>query len=159
MADQAIFLLFALPIAAWVAFSDLTRMKIPNKAVLAMLAIFFFVGLIVLPLDVWAWRWAHFGVVIVLGFLLSSAGALGAGDAKYLAAMAPFIALPQIGQFAMILSAVTIITFVLHRALRRTDLIRSRFAHWQSVDDKRFPFGIALAPSLVIYLAIGALGV
>ena len=34
-------------------------MKIPNKAVLALAAVFAGGRPLALPLDVWAWRWAH----------------------------------------------------------------------------------------------------
>ncbi len=39
------FLPFVLPIALWVAWSDMKFMKIPNKAVLALVAVFAVVGL------------------------------------------------------------------------------------------------------------------
>ena len=51
-----VLLVCVLPIAAWVAWSDLKTMKIPNKAVMSLLVVFFFAGLLVLPLDVWVWR-------------------------------------------------------------------------------------------------------
>ena len=38
------FLPFAIPIAIWVAWSDMKFMKIPNMAVLALLAVFLGVG-------------------------------------------------------------------------------------------------------------------
>ncbi len=53
------FLPFLVPIAVWVAWSDMKFMKIPNMAVLAMMVVFLVVGLIALPLDVWAWRWVQ----------------------------------------------------------------------------------------------------
>jgi prepilin peptidase CpaA len=43
--DGASLLPFVLPIAIWVAWSDMKRMKIPNKAVLAMAAIWPLPGL------------------------------------------------------------------------------------------------------------------
>ena len=80
------FLPFVFPITVWVAWSDMATMKIPNKAVLALLAVFVVIGLIALPFNDYLWRYAHFGVVIVIGFILSSVGAMGAGDAKFGAA-------------------------------------------------------------------------
>ena len=53
------FLPFALPISIWVAWSDLKFMKIPNKAVYALLAVFLVVGLIALPLADYPWRLLH----------------------------------------------------------------------------------------------------
>ena len=91
------FLPFVLPITVWVAWSDMATMKIPNKAVLALLAVFIVVGLVALPFNDYVWRYLHFGVVIVIGFIMASVGMMGAGDAKYGAAMAPFIALQDLG--------------------------------------------------------------
>ncbi|MDW3118675.1 MAG: hypothetical protein R8G60_13530 [Roseovarius pacificus] len=44
------FLPFVLPICLWVVWSDLSTMRIPNKAVLALTAVFLVIGLIALPL-------------------------------------------------------------------------------------------------------------
>lgn len=86
-------LIFATPIALYVAWSDLRAMRIPNKSVLALLIVYAIVGVLTLPISVWAWSWLHFVVVLVVGFALSLTGGFGAGDAKFAAAMAPFIAL------------------------------------------------------------------
>ena len=45
-----IFLPFVLPIAIWVAWSDMKFMKIPNKAVVALAAVFLLLGPLALPL-------------------------------------------------------------------------------------------------------------
>ncbi|MEM9425203.1 MAG: prepilin peptidase [Pseudomonadota bacterium] len=149
------FLPFVLPITVWVAWSDMATMKIPNKAVLALLAVFVVVGLIALDFNEYLWRYAHFGVVLVIGFVLSSVGAMGAGDAKYGAAMAPFVALYDLGFFMVLLGAVTIVAFLLHRFARRTPSIRNRFPDWESWTRKEFPMGFALAPTLFFYLLAG----
>lgn len=150
------FLPFALVIGCWVAWSDLTTMKIPNKAVIALLTVFFFIGLLALPLDVWAWRWVHFGVAIVLTFLLSALGVMGAGDAKFLAASMPFVALPLFTEYAIVLGIMIALTFPLQRLWRRSSFARSRFAQWESMERREFPMGVALGPALAIYLAIVA---
>ncbi|MEM7753131.1 MAG: prepilin peptidase [Pseudomonadota bacterium] len=149
------FLPFVLPITVWVAWSDMATMKIPNKAVLALLAVFVVVGLIALDFNEYIWRYAHFGVVLVIGFILSSVGAMGAGDAKYGAAMAPFIALYDLGLFMVLLGGVTIAAFFLHRTARRTPNIRDRFPDWESWTRREFPMGFALAPALFFYLLAG----
>lgn len=151
------FLPFVLPIALWVAWSDLATMKIPNKAVLALLAVFVVVGFFALPsLNEYLWRYAHFGVVIVITFLLSTFGLIGAGDAKFVAAMAPFIALPDAYSFLVMLAVIIIAAFIVHRFAKRTRALRNRVPHWESWERKEFPMGFALAPALVIYLLIGA---
>lgn len=149
------FLPFVLPITVWVAWSDMATMKIPNKSVLALLAVFVVVGLVALEFNDYLWRYAHFGVVLVIGFILSSVGAMGAGDAKYAAAMAPFIALNDLGLFMVMLGGVTIAAFLLHRFARRTPSIRERFPDWESWTRREFPMGFALAPALFFYLLAG----
>ena len=151
------FLPFILPIAIWVSWSDMASMKIPNKAVLAQLIVFAVVGLIALPFVDYLWRYAHFGVVLAIGFVLNAVGIIGAGDAKYAAAMAPFIALPDWYPFMFLLGATIIAAFVVHRAIRASSL-RQRFAHWESWTRRDFPMGFALAPALVIYLLIPLIG-
>ena len=151
------FLPFVAPIAVWVALSDLKTMRIPNKAVLALLAVFFAVGLVALPLETWLWRWSHFGVMLVIGFALNAAGGFGAGDAKFAAAMAPFVALPDVVEVVALFAVLSIVTFLLHRAARRSDTIRARFPDWESWSRKEFPAGLALGPTLLAYLLIGVL--
>lgn len=153
------FLPFAIPICLWAAWSDLSTMKIPNKAVLSLVGVFALVGLIVLPLPEYAWRWTHLGVVLLVGFVMSSLGLLGAGDAKFAAAMAPFVALPDAGRFLMLMAAVTLAAFVIHRLLRATPAIRVRTPDWESwTRGRQFPLGLALGPGLIFYLALAAFG-
>ena len=151
------FLPFIVPITIWVTWSDMASMKIPNKAVLSLLAVFVVVGLVALPFQEYLWRYAHFGVVIVTTFILSSIGTMGAGDAKYIAAMAPFIDRADFMPFMILLCAVTIAAFLLHRIAKRSFGPRM-FPDWESWTPKRrreFPMGMALAPALMFYMIIG----
>ena len=148
------FLPFVLPIVIWVSWSDMASMKIPNKAVLALLVVFAVVGLMALPFTEYLWRWSHFAVVLAIGFVLSSLNLVGAGDAKFAAAMAPFIALPDGMPFMYILGAAVIAAFLLHRWARRS-AVRERFPDWESWTRREFPMGFALAPALLFYLLIG----
>ena len=66
-------------------------MKIPNKAVLSLMVVFVIIGLIALPLAEMPWRLLQFVVVLAIGFGLNMIGSIGAGDAKFAAAMAPFV--------------------------------------------------------------------
>ena len=152
------FLPFVLPITVWVAWSDMATMKIPNKAVLALLIVFAVVGLVALPFVDYLWRWAHFGVILVVGFVMSSLGMMGAGDAKYAAAMAPFIALPDAVNFMYLLAATVLAALILHRLARRSSAVRVRFPDWESWTHRAFPMGFALAPALMFYLLLGLFG-
>lgn len=151
------FLIFATPIALWVVWSDLRVMRIPNKAVLALLSVFAVVGFFVLPLGQWGWAWLHFAVVLVIGFLLSLTGGFGAGDAKFAAAMAPFVALGDLRLFLALLGAVVISAFIAHRLLRRVGAIRRLTPEWESWQRKEFPMGLALGPALIFYLALASI--
>lgn len=147
------FLPFVAPIAFWVAWSDMRSMRIPNRAVLALVAVFALVGPLALPLDVWLGRWLHLGLVLVAGFLLSQTGGVGAGDAKFAAAMAPFVAAGDAAAFLFLFAAVLPAAFVTHRAARGLAPVRRALPDWASWEARAFPMGLALAGALVFYLA------
>lgn len=147
-----LFLPFALPIAVWVSWSDMKFMRIPNMAVLALIAVFAVVGLIALPIEDWAWRWTHLAILLAAGFVANAAGLIGAGDAKFAAAMGPFFAAADL-RFAMALFAAAILgAFVSHRGLRAIPALRSATADWASWTHKDFPMGLALSGTLLFYL-------
>ena len=151
------FLLAALPVAGWVVWSDLKYWTIPNLAVLALLGVYVVVGLLTLPLAVWGWSWVHFAVVLVVGFVLSLSGGFGAGDAKFAAAMAPFVALGDLRLFLVLLGSVILASFLVHRVARSIPAVRAATPDWQSWTRRDFPLGLALAPALILYLALGAI--
>lgn len=152
------FLPFAALIAFWVMWSDMKFMRIPNKAVLALVAVFLVVGPFVLPIEAWLWRWLHLAVVLVVGFVLSSAQLLGAGDAKFAAAMAPFVDLGDITLFVYLFAAVLLASFVTHRGARQLAVVRRTTPDWESWERKKdFPMGLALGGVLILYLALAAL--
>ena len=157
-AHAAVWLLvFATPVALYVAWSDLKAMRIPNLAVLALLAVYAAVGALTLPLATWGWSWVHCVVVLVIGFGLSLSGSFGAGDAKFAAAMAPFVALGDLRLFLVLLAFLTLGVFVMHRAMRAIPAIRRATPDWASWQRKEFPFGLAMGPSLISYLALASI--
>lgn len=150
------FLPFVAPIAVWVAWSDMKWMKIHNYAVLALVVVYLVVGPLALPLHAWAWGWASLALVLVVGFVLSSVGLLGAGDAKFAAAMAPFIALGDLSVFLLLLGSVIIVSFVAHRLVRSSSVLIGMAPEWESWHRREFPLGLALGPSLLFYIALAA---
>ena len=150
------FLVFALPVAFWVAWSDMARMKIPNAAVLALVAVFAVVGPFVLPLGDWGWRWLHLAIVLIVGFLANMAGLLGAGDAKFMAAAAPFVAASDALALMVVFAAILLGAFAAHRLVRAIPPLRGLAPHWQSWTHQKFPMGLALGPALAIYLGLAA---
>lgn len=149
------FLPFALPICLWVAWSDMKFMKIPNKAVLALLGVFVVIGLIALPFDVYKWRFVHIVVVLAIGFVANMGGLLGAGDAKFAAAMAPFIALGDWVIFMYFFAAVLLAAFATHRIFRAVGPMRRATPDWASWTSTKFPMGLALGSTLIFYLLAG----
>ncbi|MGC3936326.1 prepilin peptidase [Roseobacter sp. EG26] len=152
------FLPFALPLCLYVAYTDLSRMKITNKAVLALAGVFAVIGLIAMPsLDVYLWRLAQLAIMLVLGIILNALGTMGAGDAKFIAAAAPFVALGDLRLVMALLAASLLAAYVTHRIARHTPL-RNLAPDWQSWEQgKKFPMGLALGMTLALYLILGAL--
>ncbi len=148
------FLIFTLPVALWVAWSDMATMKIPNKAVVALVLVYAVVGFFVLPLPEYLWRWTHLVVVLAAGFLLYLTGSFGAGDAKFAAAMAPFFARADWLFVLILFAAVLLAAFVTHRGVRRIPAVRRAFPAWESWTRKDFPMGLALAGTLLAYFAL-----
>ena len=154
-----VFLVLITPICAWVVFTDLKYMKIRNSAVVALLAVFAFAGPLLLPLDVYLWRWSHFAVVLAIGFVLNFIAHFGAGDAKFAAAAAPFFATApsHIQMMVFLLSAFLLGAFAAPRVLRRIPAVRAMAPDWVSWTRADFPMGLALVGTLWTYLLIVAL--
>ncbi|MEE4189267.1 MAG: prepilin peptidase [Roseobacter sp.] len=152
------FLPLVVPICLYVTYTDLAFMKITNKAVLALGAVYVILGPFVLPdLSLYLWGFVYFGIMLLAGIALNAAGAMGAGDAKFLAFAAPFVAPADAAQIMILLAAVLLAAVLTHRVARATKL-RSYAPDWESWKrGKRFPMGLALGPTLALYLCLGAL--
>lgn len=151
------FLIPALPIGIWVAWSDMKTMKIPNKAVMALGAGFLIIGLGLvltglLPFTAFLWALALGLIVLVAGFLGNAAGLFGAGDAKFAAVMAPFF-IGADARFVMGLFAACLLgAFASHRLAAHIPTFRAATADWASWTNKDFPMGLALSGTLIFYL-------
>lgn len=143
---------FVLPIAIWVAWSDMKFMKIPNKAVLTMLAVWALVGWIAVPFNLYLWGFALAVILLVVGFVANASGLLGAGDAKFAAAMAPFFVGGDLRVILALFAACLIGAFATHRIARALPPIRRMTADWASWTHPKFPMGLALSGVIVFYL-------
>ena len=150
------FLPFVLPICLYVCFTDLSQMRITNQAVLALAAVFLLVGLIALPLPTYGMRLVQMLAVLVVGFVLTAAGAMGAGDAKFAAAAAPFIAPGDLRLLLALFAANLLAAFATHRLAKYTPLrrIAPGWKSWQT--GWKFPMGLSLGGTLALYLILGA---
>ncbi len=145
------FLPFTLPIAIWMAWSDMKFMTIPNKAVIALAIVYLLIGLFVFPLKLWLWGWALLAIVLLAGFIATAAGLMGAGDAKFAAAMAPFFATADIRLVFALFAACLLGAFFSHRLMKYMPPFRSAVADWASWTHKDFPMGLALSGTLIFY--------
>lgn len=147
------FLPFAAAIGIWVAWSDMRSMKIPNDAVLALAAAYLVTGPFVLPLMTYFWGWALCVIVLVFGFVLNAGGALGAGDAKFAAAMAPYFVRSDLRFDLGLCAACLLGAFAAHRLMRAVPAFRGAVPDWASWTHPRFPMGLGLSGMLIFYLS------
>lgn len=157
-ADTArIFLPLVLPVCLWVIYTDLSAMRISNGAVGLLVIGFFGLGLWVLTGDVLAARAVQFAVVLLLCFGLFALNTMGAGDAKFIAAAAPYVHPGDLRLAIALFAAILLAAVAAHRMARHSALHRLA-PHWQSWQSgKRFPMGFALGAGLAAYLVLGAL--
>ena len=150
------FLPFVLPICFYVVYTDISEMRITNQAVIALVVVFLVIGLIPLTWPEYGLRLAQMIGVLVLGIVLNAAGVMGAGDAKFAAAAAPFIAPADLRFIIVIFTANLLAAFVTHRLAKHSPL-RHIAPGWKSWDmGKKFPMGLALGGTLAAYLIMGA---
>lgn len=150
---------FAAAIGIWVAWSDMKFMKIPNKAVMALLLVWLVPGLLAVPLTgmplmVWLWGWAYGAIALAIGFVASTLRLVGAGDAKFAAAMAPFFVTADLRNTIALFAACLIGAVVTHKVAKRIGPIRRVTPDWASWTNKDFPMGLALSGTLVFHLLL-----
>lgn len=146
---------FVWPICAWVAYTDMARMRIRNAAVYSLLAVFVLIGPLLLPFDAYLWRLLHVVVVLVVGIVLNIGGAIGAGDAKFAAAAAPFVAVQDLRLILVLYAANLLAAFLTHRIARHSPL-RRLAPEWESWNRGwDFPMGLSLGGTLAAYIGLG----
>jgi prepilin peptidase CpaA len=137
-------------IAIWAALSDVKQMRIPNAAVLTLILSYLLLGPAIFPLADWGRGWLIGLITLAIGFGLTRIGAIGAGDAKYAAAMAPFFIGVDPFRLIMLFMICLVSAYLLHRLLRRVGALRRRTPEWQSWDHAKFPMGLVLSLVLII---------
>ncbi|MEO9818894.1 MAG: prepilin peptidase [Paracoccaceae bacterium] len=148
------FIPFVLPICFYVIFTDMREMRITNQAVILLALVFVVIGPFALPFDVYLWRLLNMFIVLIAGIILNAAGAMGAGDSKFIAAAAPYVALGDLRLLMGLFSAALLGAFFTHQGIKRTPL-RNVAPHWISWERSKFPMGLALGFSLSLYLGLG----
>jgi len=153
-----VLLLAATPFCVMAAVTDLRSMKILNTTNIGLFLAFVIVGFFLFPIDQYGLRLSQAAVMLVAGFILTSLGMMGGGDSKFIAAMAPFIALQDALGFLFLLSALSLLTVALHRGIGAIKPMQASLAGWKSwsAEKRKFPFGVTLGTALFIYLCLKA---
>lgn len=147
------FAAFVAPLCIYIAWNDLRAMKIPTWSTDALALIFVVVGIFVMPFPDYLWRYIHFGVVLLVTIGLNMIGAMGAGDSKFLASAAPFVAVSDAGFVIFLLGLGLAAGLIVHRAVKAIPALRNLVPEWQSWQEtRRFPMGLPLAAVLITYL-------
>jgi prepilin peptidase CpaA len=161
LSNSAIFALWSLPfvlqICFIVAWSDMRAMRIPNWCVLAMFAVYIVIGIFTLPFNIFLWGFVSLIVVLVAGFVMNAIGMIGAGDAKFAAAAAPFIHLGDTRFFVALFAANIVAALVTHRLTAKTKMtqLAPKWDSWERMWE--FTMGLSLGGTLAIYLLLSAI--
>lgn len=153
-----VLLIVAAPFCLMAAVTDLKSMKILNKTNLGLFLGFVITGFFLFPLDQYGLRLSQAAVMLAVGFTLTSLGMMGGGDTKFIAAMAPFIALQDAMGFVFLLAILSLITVAAHRGIGAIKPMQASLAGWKSwsTEKRKFPFGVTLGMALFIYLCLKA---
>lgn len=155
--QAAVFLPFAIAIGVWVSWSDMKFMRITNQSVIALALVYVILGPFLFPWRDYLWQLSHLPVLLAIGFLLNMMGAIGAGDAKFVAAMAPFFAVGDLSIIVAVGSATLLAAFAAHRLLGLIPALRRASSDWESWRRHDFPMGLALSGILIFYLLLAVL--
>lgn len=160
MSITALVILTVFPVCMLFAtFYDIFTMTIPNKITLVLIAAFAICApLAGISLETAMWSVALSLLVLVLGFGLFSAGIMGGGDVKLLAASTLWfgtaLTLPYL-IYGGILGGLLTIAILLYRRLPMLPLFAMKFPWLERLHDKEqgVPYGAALGPAAIIVFA------
>ena len=145
-------LTLALPILAYVAASDLRRMRIPNRASWAMLLLYAF-SLPLIGLPAAGAQLLAAVTVFALGLALFMLRILAGGDVKFLAALMLVIPAGTWTVFAFVFSVAMLVAILGVTGLRQVPVMRG--IGWVSMRSRgTLPMGVAMALAGAGHLAL-----
>ena len=89
--------------------------------------------------------------------IVNAAGLVGAGDAKFAAAMAPFFITADVRLLLGLFAACLLGAFFAHRLARAVPAVRRATAEWASWTARKFPMGLALSGTLIFFPVLAAI--
>lgn len=150
------FLPAVIPIAIFISWNDMRSMKITNKSVIVLIAVYALLGPFAFGFEMYLWQWLHFPIVLAVCLVLWMLRLMGGGDAKMIAAMAPFFVMADLELILRLFAACLISALIVHSVFRFTPL-KKPVAEWQSWNAGRyFPKGFPLSMTLLLYLVYAA---
>ena len=151
-----VFLIPLVPIWLYVAFVDVTTLKIRNWVVILIAAIFVIGGPFLLETSYYVTQLIQGAVMLAIMFALFLIRAMGGGDAKFIAAAALYFDRSDYALLLMLLAVCFLVCYLLHRVAKVAGgkRLAPNWASWYS--GKRFPMGLPLGAWLVSYLALAA---
>ena len=112
------FLPFVVPLCLYTAYTDMASMRITNPTVIALASVFVAIGPIALPFETYLWHLLAMFIALIVGILVNAAGIMGAGDAKFIAAATPFVALGDLRLAMALFMATLVAAVVIHRGVK-----------------------------------------
>ena len=146
------YLIVMVPIWLYVAWDDVAHLKIRNKVVILIAAIFVITGPFLMPLADYAWQVGQGIAVLLVVFLLYGLRLMGGGDAKFIAAASLYMHRSDVGLIFLIFGITFMVGWAVHRIMKGT-IGPKLFPDWASwTSGKRFPMGLPMGGWVCIYL-------
>jgi prepilin peptidase CpaA len=128
---------------------DINAFRIPNWISIALVVLFFVNGLSQYQSLTWSIHLLAGVLTLIGGFCLFSAGIMGAGDVKLIAATSLWLGLPLLPHFLVIMAIAGLGTAIVLILIRRLNL-EKRFpaCRWlpaSFIARSRVPYGVAIA--------------
>lgn len=130
-------------------------MTIPNRVNAALFIVFVVLGIFMFPLPEYGIRLAQAIAMLAIGIFLTTAGLMGGGDSKLLAAGAPLVSLTHVTEFFFALAFMSLAAVATHRILGKIPAFKTLVGDWKSWNVKgNFPFGVPIATTFSLYLLL-----
>jgi len=150
------FLPAIVPLALFISWNDMREMKITNASVIAVMIAYAVLGPFAFGWGMYFWQWLYFPIALVVCMALWALRFMGGGDAKLIAAIAPFFVAADFEVILRIFAASLLGGLVVHTLFRLTPLKRP-VAEWKSWNAGwYFPKGLPLSMTLLLYLVFAA---
>lgn len=131
-------------------------MKITNNTVIMVIVAYAVLGPFAFGWQMYLWQWLHFPIALVVCMALWALRLMGGGDAKLIAAIAPFFVMADIEVILRIFAASLIAALIVHSLFRLTPL-KNPVSEWKSWNaGAYFPKGFPLSMTLLLYLVAAA---